>query len=85
MANHVVKRQIELAFRTPSEFADRSEGYATASVVDEPAGGVQMGFRVARLEPGGEVASHVHSFEESIYVIEGTLVADTSEGSVELS
>ena len=85
MASHVVKRQTELAFKTPSEFADRSEGYATASVVDEPAGGVQMGFRVARLEPGGEVASHVHSFEESIYVIEGTLVADTSEGSVELS
>jgi quercetin dioxygenase-like cupin family protein len=85
MASHVVKRQTELVFDIPEEFRDRSEGYTTASVVDEPAGGVQMGFRVARLEPGGEVPSHLHSFEESIYVIEGTLVADTGEGSVELS
>ncbi|MGH8957742.1 MAG: cupin domain-containing protein, partial [Acidimicrobiia bacterium] len=85
MASHIVKRQTDLVFDKPEEFHDRSLGYATASVVDEPAGGVQMGFRVARLEPEGEVASHVHSFEESLFVIEGSLVADTAEGSVELS
>ncbi|HJU81237.1 MAG TPA: cupin domain-containing protein [Acidimicrobiia bacterium] len=85
MAAHVVKLEKDLAFGTPEEFRQRSEGYTTASVVDEPAGGVQMGFRLARLAPGGVVASHVHSFEESIYVIAGTLVADTAEGSVEMS
>ena len=85
MAAHVVKLQKDLEFGTPEEFRQRSEGYTAASVVDEPAGGVQMGFRLARLAPGGVVASHVHSFEESIYVIAGTLVADTAEGSVEMS
>jgi quercetin dioxygenase-like cupin family protein len=33
------------------------------------------------LEPAGEVDAHVHSFEESIYVIAGQLVLDTTEGS----
>ena len=43
-----------------------------------------MGFRVAGLEPGGSVDSHVHSWEESVYVTSGSLTVDTSEGSVEL-
>jgi quercetin dioxygenase-like cupin family protein len=85
MAAHVVKGHKDLEFDTPEEFRGRSEGYTAASIVDEPAGGVQMGFRVARLAAGGVVASHVHSFEESIYVIAGALVADTAEGSVEMS
>jgi quercetin dioxygenase-like cupin family protein len=37
---------------------------------------------VARLDAGGYVDSHVHSFEESIYVIDGELTIDTVEGSV---
>ena len=40
-----------------------------------------MGFRVSRLDAGGAVEAHVHSFEESIYVMEGSLVLDTVEGS----
>ena len=48
-----------LSFVTPAEFEKRSEGYAGAPIVDEPSGGVQMGFRLARLEAGGRVAAHV--------------------------
>jgi quercetin dioxygenase-like cupin family protein len=43
-----------------------------------------MGFGVARLEPGGQVDTHVHSFEESLYVVEGALTVDTAEGSYQL-
>jgi quercetin dioxygenase-like cupin family protein len=53
-------------------------------VVDEPGGSTQMGFRLARLAAGGHVDSHVHSFEESVYVISGSLAIDTPEGSYEL-
>ena len=81
---HIVKRVADLAFATPAEFAGRSVGYSGAAVVDEPAGAVQMGFRVARLETGGSVASHVHSFEESVYVLAGALTLDTPEGSYRL-
>jgi quercetin dioxygenase-like cupin family protein len=82
---HIVTRKADLVYRTPAEFEDRSTGYASHPCVDEAGGSVQMGFRLARLEPGGWVDSHVHSFEESIYVIDGLLTLDTTEGAVELS
>jgi len=82
---HIVRHVADLEHRTPVEFEGKSKGYAGDSVVDEGAGSVQMGFRVARIEAAGHVDAHVHSFEESIYVIEGTLTIDTTEGSSELS
>jgi quercetin dioxygenase-like cupin family protein len=84
MSAHIVKLAGNQTFATPPGFAGRSEGYTADPVVDEAAGGVQMGFRVARLAPGGRVDAHVHSFEESIYVIDGNLTVDAPEGSVEL-
>lgn len=81
MAHHIVKAGAQRAYQPAPGFEGRSTGYLADPVVDEAAGGVQMGFRVARLEPGGVVDAHVHSFEESIYVVEGDLVVDTAEGS----
>jgi quercetin dioxygenase-like cupin family protein len=85
MAEHVVKKVSELDYQTPPEFVGRSSGYVGNNVVDEAGGAVQMGFRVARLEPDGSVDSHVHSWEESLYVTAGSLTVDTPEGSVELA
>jgi len=84
MSNHIVRKAHQLKYETPPEFADRSSGYTGDLAVDEAGGAVQMGFRVARLEPGGHVDSHVHSFEESIYLVEGALTVDTPEGSHQL-
>lgn len=85
MAHHIVKKGDELDYATPTEFSERSTGYSAVSVVDEAGGAVQMGFRLARLRPGGQVDTHVHSFEESVYVLEGSLTVDTPEGSHELT
>ena len=82
---HIVKHAAKLEHRTPVEFEGRSKGYAGDSVVDERGGSVQMGFRLARIDAAGHVDAHVHSFEESIYVIDGSLTVDTPEGSLELS
>jgi quercetin dioxygenase-like cupin family protein len=84
VSHHIVTTRADLEFQVPDEFAGRSTGYGADMVVSEPAGGVQMGFRVSRLEAGGSVVTHVHSYEESLYVIDGTLTVDTVEGSVEL-
>jgi quercetin dioxygenase-like cupin family protein len=81
---HIVKTTADLIHRTPPAFEGRTKGYAGDDVVDEPGGAVQMGFRVARLDAGGNVDAHVHSFEESIFVIDGTLTVDTTEGTYEL-
>ncbi|HEY7565212.1 MAG TPA: cupin domain-containing protein [Acidimicrobiia bacterium] len=80
MAHHIVKTAKEMAYTTPPEFAARSWGYSGDFTIDEVAGGVQMGFRMARLSQDGRVDAHVHSFEESLFVIEGDLVVDTPEG-----
>ena len=81
MAHHIVKTVDELAYVTPPDFEGRSAGYVADDVVSESSGGVQMGFRVSRLEPGGRVDTHVHSYEETLYVVEGELTVDTPEGS----
>jgi len=81
---HIVKTAGDLVYRTPVEFEGRSKGYEADAVVDEAGGSVQMGFRLARLDAGGHVESHVHSFEESLYVTQGRLTVDTPEGSVEM-
>lgn len=84
MAEHIVKTVDDLEYRVPPEFAGRSEGYSRDPVVDEAGGAVQMGFELARLDPGGQVDTHVHSFEETLYVVEGRLTVDTPEGSYRL-
>ena len=84
MSAHIVRARGDLVFATPSELEGHSVGYTADAGVDEAAGAVQMGFRVARIEAGGHVDAHVHSFEESIFVLGGSVVVDTTEGSVEL-
>jgi quercetin dioxygenase-like cupin family protein len=81
---HIVQHAADLDHRTPVEFEGRSKGYTGDSVVDERGGSVQMGFRIARIEAAGHVDAHVHSFEESIFVIDGSLTVDTNDGSHEL-
>ncbi len=82
MSHHIVRLSTELTFSVPPELDGHGSGYRVGPVVDEPSGGVQMGFRIGRLDPGGEVPAHVHSFEESLYVISGELTVTTAEGSV---
>ncbi|MDH3462641.1 MAG: cupin domain-containing protein [Acidimicrobiia bacterium] len=84
MSVHIVKLLSDRVFEVPVEFAGRSSGYIRDNVVDEAGGSVQMGFAIARLEPGGHVDTHVHSWEESLYIIDGSLTLDTTEGSYTL-
>jgi quercetin dioxygenase-like cupin family protein len=81
---HIVTTKPDLEFATPLEFEGRSSGFTGDAIVDEAGGAVQTGFRVARIEPGGHADTHVHSFEESFYVMEGLLTLDLPEGSFEL-
>lgn len=81
MAVHIVTKKDEQSFEIPTEFAGRSSGYTRDDVVNEENGSTQMGFAIAKLEPGGHVDAHVHSWEESLYVIQGQLVVDNTEGS----
>jgi quercetin dioxygenase-like cupin family protein len=83
-AAHLVRRAGEAQPSVPAGWSGRSEGFRRWSVVDEAAGAVHTGFGVCELEPGGSVAAHVHSFEESLHVLEGELLLTWAGGTVRL-
>ena len=64
--------------RPAPAYAGHSKGYGRCPVVDGTTGSVHMGVGICSLKAGGRVDTHLHSFEESFYVLEGspTLVLD---------
>src|SRR5262245_40320222 len=59
-------------------YVNNSQLFRRAPLVDKAAGSVHMGLGLCTLHAGGYVDSHVHSFEESFYILEGavTLILD---------
>ena len=59
-------------------YAGHSKSFSRCSVVDASVGSVHMGVGLCALKAGGRIDTHLHSFEESFYVLEGepTLVLD---------
>jgi quercetin dioxygenase-like cupin family protein len=78
---HIVRRAADAAFSVPPAVEGRSEGFGFWPIVDERAGAVHTGFGICQLDPGGSLAAHVHSFEQSFFVLEGEAVLDTPEGA----
>jgi mannose-6-phosphate isomerase-like protein (cupin superfamily) len=80
-AAHVVHRGAESEPVTVSGWAEAATGFRRFSAVGEQEGAVHTGFGICELGPGGSVPAHVHSFEESFYVVEGSGVVETPEGA----
>jgi len=83
-ARHLVRRGGESHFAVPDEVAAHSTGFRRWSIVDERTPAVHTGFSIAALDGGGSVATHVHSFEESLYVLEGEPELRTADGAFRL-
>ena len=82
--NHVVRTAADATFVVPQGYEGHAEGFRRWPVVDGSVGAVHTGFGIGELEPGGSLSAHVHSFEESLYVLEGEVVLRTSEAAVRL-
>jgi quercetin dioxygenase-like cupin family protein len=78
---HYVSRIDEGAAKTPEAYVKHSTGFRRAPYVDRAMGSVHMGVGICFLEANGSIQPHVHSFEESFYVLEGSVVAQIGEGS----
>jgi quercetin dioxygenase-like cupin family protein len=78
---HLVRRAGEVSPVAPGGWAAGSSGYRRAVLVGEADGAVHTGFALCELDPGGSLPTHVHSFEESFHVVEGSAVVETSDGS----
>ena len=66
-----VQNASDMRLEVPERYGDSSRGFGRASLVGRPQGAVHTGFGLCALEPGGSVGTHLHSFEESFYVLEG--------------
>ena len=77
MTDHLVVRGSALAWSPPAGPLAGASGLEQWSVVDASTPAVHTGFGLSRLLPGGRVPSHVHSYEESLYVLGGHVVVQT--------
>ena len=66
-------------------WAGSATGYRRSTAVGEDTGAVHTGFVISELDSGGSLPWHVHSYEESFYVVTGAMKVDTIEGSFRLS
>jgi quercetin dioxygenase-like cupin family protein len=85
VTRHLILPASEARYETPALFAGHSSGLTRWSMIDHTTpGAVHTGFGVSRLDPGGRVEAHVHSFEESFFMLDGSVIVETPEATVEL-
>lgn len=82
-SRHLVARQADAVFTVPERYAALSTGFERWAIVDDAAS-VHQDFGICELEPGGVIEPHVHSFEESFFVLSGEVLCHTPEGSFRL-
>ncbi len=83
-SRHLVRRGGESNFAVPPAFVDRSKGFRRWAIVGEESPAVHTGFAICTLEAGGWVGAHLHSYEESVYLLEGEAELTTTEGTFRL-
>ena len=76
---HEVTRRSEIA--SSPAYDRRSDGFTRAPLVDA---GLHMTLDLCSLDPGGGIDSHLHSFEESVFVLGGRPVLQLEERSIRL-
>jgi quercetin dioxygenase-like cupin family protein len=78
---HLHIKADDLAF-TEFTAVPGAHGARRAAIVSEDTpGAVHTGFGIAELEPGGRLPAHVHSYEDTLFVLEGEGVLDTADGA----
>ena len=78
---HLVRRAADADYQEPSGWAASAQGYQRWNVIGENTGAVHTGFGICVLDPGGSMPAHVHSFEETFYILDGTGVISSADGS----
>ncbi|HET9899552.1 MAG TPA: cupin domain-containing protein [Actinomycetes bacterium] len=84
MSRHVIARGSDASATEPGALFPDSDGLARWPIVGEDAGAVHTGFGIATLQPGGSAPAHVHSFEESVFLLEGEVILQTPDAAAVL-
>jgi quercetin dioxygenase-like cupin family protein len=75
--NHLVRLAADAAWAPAAGPLSGSYGFRAWSVVDSFTPAVHTGFGLGRLDPSGSIPAHLHSYEESMYVLDGEVVIQT--------
>jgi quercetin dioxygenase-like cupin family protein len=76
---HFVSKIDRASAQTPQLYQDHSAGFRRATYVDRAIGSVHMGTGICYLEAHGHIEPHVHSFEESFYLLDGKITVQLGE------
>jgi quercetin dioxygenase-like cupin family protein len=68
-----VRRAADTTLDEPPVYAGHAPGHRRCALVGRHVGAVHTGVDLCALEPGGAIGEHLHSFEQSFYVLEGAL------------
>jgi mannose-6-phosphate isomerase-like protein (cupin superfamily) len=71
---HFVSKIDPSATQIPEAYEQRSSGFRRASYVGRGMGSVHMGAGICYLDAVGVIQPHLHSFEESFYILDGSLI-----------
>jgi len=82
-SRHLVRRAGDARFAAPPWAGDAS-GFSRWSIVDESGPAVHTAFGICACEPAGASPAHVHSYEESFFVLDGEPILQTAEGAFAL-
>jgi quercetin dioxygenase-like cupin family protein len=76
---------LDWAFTQPApELAGHSEGHARHTLVGREHGATHTELAVSRLEAGGHVDRHIHSFEQAFYVLAGRPILELVDRRLQL-
>jgi len=82
---HHIVRADEVELRPPPFYQQHSRGYSRFAMVDHRVeGAVHSGTGLGQLEPGGLISTHVHSYEEGFYIMEGQALVSLDERAYRL-
>lgn len=68
---HHVQFAADIRTAVPPAYAPHAQGFERSDLVGKHVGAVHTGFGLCTLAGGGTVGTHVHSCEESFFVLEG--------------
>jgi quercetin dioxygenase-like cupin family protein len=69
---HHVTRVDPAELELQPAYADNSVGFRRVSHIDRRIGAIHTGFGTCELAAGGSIDPHVHTYEELVYVVEGS-------------
>jgi len=76
---HHVSKVDRASAVTPDVYKSNSSGFTRATYCGPGMGSVHMGTGICYLDAGGVVEPHIHSFEETFYILEGQVIVQIDD------